>query len=253
MAEQQTTLSAPFPAPPPSYKHFTKQNISRIRQLSKEAGATQSNGNAVAGLDILSLPPELRYLVPPSLPSEGKYRTFGVDIDLHAPDATLATAGIEQLYPSDASVTLNPQPHLLALTRSLLTTFLSLVGILSENPTEYYAERVESLQTIMYNVHDLINQYRPHQARESLLLMMEERIEKMRDEIQRISQAKSKVEEVVKGLGESQESQLTYGEFEQEALGENGDPTGIAESTSDKIGRQRAAWAAIELDTQDAT
>ena len=47
----------------------------------------------------------------------------------------------------------------------------------------------------------MINDYRPHQAKESLIEMMEEQIRKGREEIRLCAEAKTKVEEVLKGLG----------------------------------------------------
>ncbi|EME49163.1 hypothetical protein DOTSEDRAFT_98527, partial [Dothistroma septosporum NZE10] len=197
-----------FPAPPPFYGHFTKFNIARLRQLRREVGipapaptdtildATAAND---ADIDILSLPVELRYLIPPAPPSDGKYTAFGNTIDPHAAERSLAERDIEQLYPSNTSSRLNPQPHLTALTRSMLTTFLALSGILSQNP-ELYEEKVKDLHTIAMNIHELINQYRPHQARETLIMMMEERVDKMKKESHDVDKAKEKVAKLLQDI-----------------------------------------------------
>lgn len=107
---------------------------------------------------------------------------------------SLADGGITQLYPASddhndpASSRLDPSPHLLALSRSILLNFLELVGILSVDPT-HHAEKIEHIQTLYFNVHHLINQYRPHQARESLILMMEEQIKQHKSDIAAINDA----------------------------------------------------------------
>ena len=245
--QQQQQISAPFPTPPPFYKHFTKQNLAQLRQVRKEASQPSSTENDSSSrehkdIDILSLPPELRYLTPPSPPQDGKYASFGASLDHNQPDQSLAAAGIEQLYPS--SHPSNPQPHLIALARSLLTTFLSLVGILSQNP-ELYEERVETLQTIMFNMHELINQYRPHQARETLILMMERRVEALRGEMRAIREARERVGKLMRGLEEG------GGEARVKVEGE--EMSGVeADGGEEVVGdekrrvRQRAAWAALE-------
>jgi mediator of RNA polymerase II transcription subunit 7 len=252
MAEQQT-ISAPFPTPPPFYKHFTKQNLARLRQLRKEAGITSESTTTTTttdddtpkrDLDLLSLPPELRYLLPPAPPPDGKFSVFGDTIDLVAPEATLADGGIEQLYPADASVRLNPQPHLIGLARSLLTTFLGLTGILSQNP-ELYEERVTDLQTIMYNLHDLINQYRPHQARESLIFMMEERVEGMKEEIRRIEEGKERVAKLLQGLSDQDMVGVKGEDKKVEQKDERG-PKGVGVDALKRQARQRSAWEALE-------
>ncbi|KAK5162875.1 Mediator of RNA polymerase II transcription subunit 7 [Saxophila tyrrhenica] len=222
MADNQPQpIAAPFPAPPPFYHHFTKSNLSHLRRLQKDASqqTPQPNGDSTGtdnnssdtsttnhdskpDLDILSLPPELRYLLPPPRPTT-TYTTFARPINLTAPDLSLADAGVEQLYPSPPPDTqLNPQPPLLSLARSLLTTYLSLIGNLAVNP-EGFEDKVEDLQTLAFNMEDLINRYRPHQARESLVLMLEGRVEGLRNEIQRIRDGGGKVEELMKSLGES--------------------------------------------------
>lgn len=209
MAEQQAqqpTVAAPFPAPPPFYQYFTPDNLAQLRKIRKEAASSHeptSGASQSEGLDILSVPLELRYLIPPPPPSPSStYRTFNSHINPAAPDASLADAGIDQLYSLTPDLLENPQPQLLALARSLLTTFLALVGTLAANPT-LYEERVNDIQTIMFNLHDVVNRYRPHQARESLILGMEERVESIRSEITRVREGKGKLKELIGAMGEN--------------------------------------------------
>lgn len=252
MAEKPPT-KANFPIPPPFYKHFTKDNLAQLRQIRKEKAVSQATDDAedstsqqTKDLDTAVLPADLRYLVPPPPPADGKWRTFGAQHDLHAPDPSLEDAGIEVLFPSDPSVKLNPQPYLLSLARSLLTTFLALTGALSENPTEYL-ERVTDLKTIVTNMHDLINQYRPHQARETLILMLQERIEKLRGEMRAISEAGEKMQGAFKQLQET-------GEAQAEALAnghELAEKNAVKDVTSQEKQRQKTAWEALQAASLD--
>lgn len=246
MAEKPQT-KANFPTPPPFYQHFTKNNLDQLRQIRKEQGIPQPGAEETRptssietkGLDPTTFPPNLRYLVPPPPPADGKWRTFGAEHDLNAPDPSLEEAGIEVLFPSDPSVKLNPQPYLLSLARSMLTTFLALTGTLSEDPTQY-EDRVIDLKTIVTNMHHLINQYRPHQARETLILMMEERIEKLRGEIKAIGESGERMEGVFKGLQESGGSQDT------QDFGVSAEKNG-EEHSNDKVKvQQRTAWEALQ-------
>ncbi|KAK3699829.1 Mediator of RNA polymerase II transcription subunit 7 [Vermiconidia calcicola] len=245
--QQQATISAPFPAPPPFYKHFTKPNLAQLRQIRRETAnaqqqphiTTNGSNDSKPDIDILSLPPELRYLLPPPPPQDDKYRTLGAPQDPNAPDEGLKPD--QQLYPLTANAKLNPQPHLIALARSLLTTFLSLVGILSKNP-QLYAEKVNDLEMIMRNMHDLINQYRPHQARETLILMMEERVERLRGKVGRIREVEGRVGKLMEGLregGEVEEGKLEDGE----GGGKRGDGDVMEERWREK---QRMRWRAME-------
>lgn len=202
--EEATPMIAPFPAPPPFYQHFTARNLAQLRQKRKEAHLAHStssdNGDAAKKeLDMLSLPTELRYLIPPQPPTTGEFTVFGVPTTLEQQPQSLAERGVEQLFPDRDSVYKNPQPQLIALARSLLTTFLSLLGILSQSP-ELWDEQTYALRHICENMHALINGYRPHQARETLILMMEERIAQKRDEIRRINEGRAKTQEILQRL-----------------------------------------------------
>jgi mediator of RNA polymerase II transcription subunit 7 len=83
-----------------------------------------------------------------------------------------------------------------------LLNFLELVGIMSINP-EQYAEKIQDLRTLFINFHHLLNEYRPHQARESLILMMEEQLERARSETAGIEGMKVKVDRILSGLGQA--------------------------------------------------
>jgi mediator of RNA polymerase II transcription subunit 7 len=82
MEEQQgeTRLAATFPAPPPFWKEFTEENISRISELraaQSGEGSKMSDPATSLPVRILDLPPELRFLQPPEEPTDGIYRSFG--------------------------------------------------------------------------------------------------------------------------------------------------------------------------------
>lgn len=62
--QQQQIPNAPFPAPPPFWKHFTSENISRLKAL-KESDTKPED-----------IPLELSFLEPPQPPTES-YTIFG--------------------------------------------------------------------------------------------------------------------------------------------------------------------------------
>ncbi len=65
MANQEQQIpNAPFPAPPPFWKHFTSENLSRLKALKESNTSPQD------------MPPGLSYLEPPTPPSEN-YTIFG--------------------------------------------------------------------------------------------------------------------------------------------------------------------------------
>ncbi|MCJ1258823.1 Mediator of RNA polymerase II transcription subunit 7 [Lignoscripta atroalba] len=201
MADQQQSgaVSAAFPAPPPFYKYFTEQNLEQLKELQdkyqSETGVGADNRSHNQSTRLVDLPPELRYLVPPPLPPTGKYRSFGEEHDINA-SLTSLPEDTAQLYPNP------PKPqHLLKITRSLLLNFLEMVHILATNPKDY-PTKWEDLRDLFRNAHQLVNEYRPHQARESLILMMEDQVKRCREEIRGVKEMKRKVEAILEGLGD---------------------------------------------------
>ncbi|KAI9925273.1 hypothetical protein ASPWEDRAFT_121468 [Aspergillus wentii DTO 134E9] len=213
-AGQQRALATAFAPPPPLWKHFTPDNIKKLEGIKKEAskgedGKSRKKKWTAAELRALDLPPELRFLVPPEIPTE-QYSVFGELQSLSTALPSLQEQGIEQLYPSppaDAdrespakpSQPLNHAYYLLKISKSLLLNFLDFVGILSVYP-EQFESKVEDLRNLFINAHHLLNLYRPHQARESLILMMEEQLGRTREEIQEMDKVKVEIEAALEKL-----------------------------------------------------
>lgn len=214
MAESQQILpTAPFPGPPPFWKHFSRTNLSRLETLQTEAASND------IPLDLKSLPLELRYLLPPAPPtgSEETYTTFHLTHVVNPSSSISATANIpaEDL----AALLITPKPTtnipaaLTSLTKSLLLTFLQLTQMLAQDPThESRYELLEHVKTVFVNIHVLINSYRPHQAREGVVNMLKDRIEDARAEIRQSSQLKERVEGFLRGLEDAQEQNGQLGE-----------------------------------------
>lgn len=58
-------------------------------------------------------------------------------------------------------------------------------------------EKTNDLQTILFNMHHLINKYRPHQARETLCLLLEQQLATMNRETEQNWNAVKHVNEVI--------------------------------------------------------
>ncbi|CAG8310307.1 unnamed protein product [Penicillium nalgiovense] len=211
---QQRAVATAFAPPPPLWKHFTRQNIDKLEHIKAEAsksedGRLHKNKQwSAAELRALELPSELRYLVPPDIP-EGPYSVFGELQTLSTTLPSLQEQGIEQLYPeppaagteqdSQPSPPLNHAYYLLKISKSLLLNFLEFTGILSVSP-EQFESKVEDLRNLFINAHHLLNLYRPHQARESLIMMMEEQLNHSREEMNQMDRVKAEVEAVLEQL-----------------------------------------------------
>ncbi|EEP76466.1 conserved hypothetical protein [Uncinocarpus reesii 1704] len=216
---RQKGITAAFPPPPPFWRHFTPENLQKLEKAKREAGPqTQSHRWTPQALQALELPPELRYLVPPEFPKEGSYSLFGESQSLSGSLPSLEEQGLEQLFPSSLTdEAAGPSPdhayYLLKISKSLLLNFLELVGVLSISP-EHYEPKVDHIRSLFINAHHLLNVYRPHQSRESLITMMEEQLEKAKEEIQEMDQMKACVERYLKEL-ETEGRTISYqGELE---------------------------------------
>ncbi|EED17374.1 RNA polymerase II mediator complex protein (Med7), putative [Talaromyces stipitatus ATCC 10500] len=213
MADAQRSLTAPFPPPPPFWKHFTTENIEKLEKIKKESNIPRTFKGKKwhpSELRALDVPPELRYLIPPEPPTEGSYAVFGELQSLSTNLPSLNEQGIEQLYPDvpttnggkddpNGGQPLNHAYYLLKISKSLLLNFLEFVGVLSIAPEDFEA-KLGDLRNLFINAHHLLNLYRPHQARESLILMMEEQLESARSQIQEMDDVKNRVERLLEQL-----------------------------------------------------
>jgi mediator of RNA polymerase II transcription subunit 7 len=84
----------------------------------------------------------------------------------------------------------------------LLLNFLELMGAIAINPSQY-AEKVADIRILFINFHHLLNEYRPHQARESLILTMEGQLARSRAETKGIERMKEQIEGLLRGLGDA--------------------------------------------------
>ncbi|KAI0176570.1 MED7 protein-domain-containing protein [Hypoxylon sp. FL1284] len=204
MEEEQPQVSSTWPSPPPFWRNFTPGNLSRVKELQKQQ-ADRDGVQDVSSVRLSHLPRALRNLQPPSEPADGVWKVFGDTYRLQDELPRLEDMGIRRLFP-------NPEDRdrdgkhfdraliLKRLAKSLLLNFLELVGLLAANPGAADG-KVNDIRDIIINFHHLINEYRPHQARESLITMMQSQLDQTRAETNAIRDAKDKAERVMEGLG----------------------------------------------------
>ncbi|KAJ2487394.1 Mediator of RNA polymerase II transcription subunit 7 [Coemansia sp. RSA 2050] len=155
-------LDASYPAPPDYYAQFTDANMARL---------------ASTDIDAVLDDPELRLLVPPAPPVSGSYSGFGRLWQVQDRFPTLAEQNIPQLY-SEGPI--DRITELKRLNHSILFEFLDLVDVLIKDPSQFGA-RTERIRDILVNAHHLINEYRSHQAKETLKLMLQQQIDAKRE------------------------------------------------------------------------
>lgn len=211
-------LSATVPPPPAHYKYFTDDNLQRLKELKEENPET-------------ALPFPLSVLVPPEPPQPAPetadtdappttYRSFGNVWQIDNALLSLKDLNIQQLYKDDSSPD-SPEHakarvvELKKLSSTLLIKFLELTGVMSINP-ELFPAKVDDIRVILINLHHLLNEYRPHQSRESLLMLIEDQIAQKRAEITSLRDSNAKIRDQIASLS-TRFQQLTEEHREAEA------------------------------------
>ncbi|XP_023677077.1 mediator of RNA polymerase II transcription subunit 7 [Paramormyrops kingsleyae] len=107
----------------------------------------------------------------PPPPVREKYTMFGNEFQCdELIIRPLESQGIERLHPMQ----FDHKKELKKLNMSILVNFLDLLSILIKSPGSIKREeKLEDLKLLFVHMHHLINEYRPHQARETLRVMME--------------------------------------------------------------------------------
>jgi len=107
----------------------------------------------------------------PPPPIHDQYNMFGNTFNTEeAIIRPLESQGFKRLYP----LHFDRRRELKKLNLSLLANFLDLLDLLVQCPDSHRrAEKVEDLTLLFIHIHHLLNEFRPHQARETLRVMME--------------------------------------------------------------------------------
>ncbi|KAG9187568.1 hypothetical protein G6011_05439 [Alternaria panax] len=204
-----------------------------------DSGTNPYASNAATTLSaeqIFALPTELHYLIPPEPPAhDAEFHVFGTVESAKGANNSMKNMDYiadqlrfqdifhdwtyEQLYPSPStepsaddpstqqpatsnSASLDRQNYLFRFLRSILLSYISLLGIVAANPTsELKEQKLKDIMTLVANMHALINEYRPHQARQTLIAKMEEQVRKKREEVENVKRIGEKVKEVLAGFG----------------------------------------------------
>ncbi|XP_032384577.1 mediator of RNA polymerase II transcription subunit 7 [Etheostoma spectabile] len=108
----------------------------------------------------------------------------------------LESQGIERLHPMQ----FDHKRELKKLNMSILVNFLDLLDILIKSPGSIKREeKLEDLKLLFVHMHHLINEYRPHQARETLRVMMEVQKRQRQDTAERFQKHLERVVEMIQG------------------------------------------------------
>jgi len=107
----------------------------------------------------------------PPAPMQETYSMFGVTINNDdAIIQSLESQGIKRLY---SAKDIDRKKELRKLNHSILVNFLDLIDILIKCPeSPKRDEKIDDTNLLFIHMHHLINEFRPHQARETLRVML---------------------------------------------------------------------------------
>ncbi|CAH6722438.1 mediator of RNA polymerase II transcription subunit 7 [[Candida] jaroonii] len=162
-------ISSLYPPPPIFYRYFTEENREKYEQLD--------NTEDLQG--------ELKFFKPPTPPTGEYYKGYGNIWSFEDKLPGLEAMGFKQLYKDEVNDLNNSNlkiEELHKLVKSLLSNYVELLGIMSINPKEF-SDKVEDLKTIIININHILNSYRPHQSRESLIMLLKNQITNKNNEI----------------------------------------------------------------------
>ncbi|KAK1772004.1 MED7 protein-domain-containing protein [Phialemonium atrogriseum] len=245
---EPSIVSSTFPDPPPFWQDFTPEKIERFESL-KSRYANQQGLDAAAVIRVPDVPEDLVNLQPPAEPADRKWRLFGEVQTLDDELQSLETAGIDRLVPASESDQdgkhIDRAFALKRLAKSLLLNFLEWMGVMAIAP-EQGSEKVSDLRTLLLNFHHILNEYRPHQAREQLIAMMQSQLDNKRAETAAIRSVVDKAKRVLEGLGSIEVARDGASAADTGGAKEAGRTA--ADHEGARRGREDAGWEAVDSD-----
>ncbi|KAH6566752.1 hypothetical protein BASA50_002040 [Batrachochytrium salamandrivorans] len=193
------TLSAAYPAPPPYYKHYTDENLA----LAHEDNQAPHKDHTSPSQPTFNLDPPQPVLEP--------ILVFGTLLDINAKIPSLESLGITQL--SQSTLVKDRTSDLKKLNHSLILNFYELLEMLETEPCNAQF-KIEHIRLILINFHSMLNEYRPHQARDTLAIMMREQIRRRRETTQSIRNEIDKTRALSTGLVADTDTTDATGVFE---------------------------------------
>ncbi|KAG6406109.1 hypothetical protein SASPL_133706 [Salvia splendens] len=130
----------------------------------------------------------------PPPPIEGPYSLYGASYTTDDVLPGLEEQGVRQLYPKGPNIDFKRE--LRSLNRELQLNILELADVLVERPSQY-ARRVEDISLIFKNLYHLLNSLRPHQARATLIHILELQIQRRKQAVEDIKRRREEAQRLL--------------------------------------------------------
>ncbi|CAG8600438.1 718_t:CDS:2 [Ambispora gerdemannii] len=186
-------MTSSIPDPPTFYTRYTDTNLKLLEKIKSYKGSKKEALNEFK--DELPQDFDITELEPPRPIVEGSYNVFGLTWQVVSVNATL-DENTPRLYPEGD---FDRQTELKKLNKRLCRKFIALLGSLSAEPFDESKPTTISkdLQDTFMNIKQLLNEYRPHQARETLKLIMENQLNERKRATQEVKKRCSQLKDLL--------------------------------------------------------
>ncbi|EDV19159.1 uncharacterized protein TRIADDRAFT_62378 [Trichoplax adhaerens] len=132
---------------------------------------------------------------------EGSYEIYGMKFDTRDPTIrSLESQKIQQVFRKESSV--DRLAEMRKINFSILVNFIELLDLITKSPfSPKRHEKLSHLGTLFINIHHLINEYRPHQARETLKAILELQKRQKLEAVEKINKCIDEVENIINTCG----------------------------------------------------
>ncbi|GAA0156870.1 general transcription factor [Lithospermum erythrorhizon] len=131
----------------------------------------------------------------PPPPISGTYTLYGATYTTEEVLPSLEDQGVRPLYQTTPN--LDFKKELSSLNRELQLNILELSDIIIERPHQY-GRRVEEISLLFKNLHHLLNSLRPHQARATLIHILELQIQRRKQAVEDIKRRREEAQKLLK-------------------------------------------------------
>ena len=124
---------------------------------------------------------------------------YYTNYEVHDKLPSLTDMGMRQLFPSHESGQFDRVYELKKLLKSLLLKYVDILNTLANAP-EQYPPQIEDMRTLFINMHHLVNEWRPHQARETLCMLVRAQIEETKQSNMQVLEKCNEIEHILEKI-----------------------------------------------------
>ncbi|BHF63645.1 Mediator of RNA polymerase II transcription subunit 7 [Sparganum proliferum] len=137
---------------------------------------------------------------PPQIPASTSFRMFGTLFNTDDPVLKpLESDGMRRVYPQ----TYNRKLELKKLNFSILANYLDLLDVITRDPSSpRRTEKLEHLGILFVNMHHILNEYRPHQARDLVREMLRYQVDIARETVRRGEEYFARADETLRSAAQ---------------------------------------------------